>query len=126
MNIQDTIVDGSPQSDRSRVRDRSAAEGQSVHWADLVADKIVRFKTTDGKPKASYTCASGGHTVGDRAYRQFPRDPHFCGTRGSRFARAGRKESGLFTGWDDYDVFRESAEKTCPTRMFSQLICAGP
>lgn len=83
-----------------------AAESQAVHWADHVADKIIKTKLkADGSPKDHYTCASGitpSGTVHIGNFREIISVDLIV-----RALRERGKQVRFIYSWDEYDVFRK-------------------
>jgi lysyl-tRNA synthetase class 1 len=94
MNVNETL-DGA-----------EAPESQAVHWADHVADKIIKTKTKpDGSPKDQYTCASGitpSGTVHIGNFREIISVDLIV-----RALREKGKKVRFIYSWDEYDVFRK-------------------
>lgn len=83
-----------------------ASDNQFFHWADLVADKIIKTRLkADGSPKDVYTCASGitpSGTVHIGNFREIISVELVV-----RALRARGKQVRFIYSWDDYDVFRK-------------------
>jgi len=81
-------------------------DGQFFHWADSVADQIIRIKTkADGSAKDVYTCASGitpSGTVHIGNFREIISVELVV-----RALRERGKNVRFIYSWDDYDVFRK-------------------
>ncbi|MFO8065367.1 MAG: lysine--tRNA ligase [Spirochaetia bacterium] len=89
----------------------SKTAAQSVHWADIHADRIVREKgplgaaREDGTKKEHYTCASGitpSGTVHIGNFREIISVELVV-----RALRQKGEAARFIYSWDDYDVFRK-------------------
>lgn len=76
-------------------------EQQSVHWADIYADRIIREKG----PKDVYTCASGITPSGTVHIGNF-REIISVDLLVRALREKGHKVRFIYS-WDDYDVFRK-------------------
>ncbi len=76
-------------------------EQQSVHWADIYADRIIREKG----PKEVYTCASGITPSGTVHIGNF-REIISVDLLVRALREKGQKVRFIYS-WDDYDVFRK-------------------
>ena len=83
------------------IRNMSEIQNQSTHWADIMADKIIREKGD----KEVYTCASGitpSGTVHIGNFREIITVELVV-----RALREKGKDVRFIYSWDDYDVFRK-------------------
>ena len=90
-------------------------EQQSVHWADIYADRIIREKG----PKEVYTCASGITPSGTVHIGNF-REIISVDLLVRALKEKGHKVRFIYS-WDDYDVFRK-VPKICLSQSFFRLI----
>ena len=78
-----------------------STQNNSLHWADIYADKVIREKGD----KEKYTCASGitpSGTVHIGNFREIISVDLVV-----KALRAKGKEVRFIYSWDDYDVFRK-------------------
>ena len=92
------------------------AENNSVHWADIYADKIIREKGD----KDIYTCASGitpSGTVHIGNFREIISVDLVC----RALKRKGKKVRFIYS-WDDYDVFRKVPKNMPNTELLTEYL----
>lgn len=83
------------------MKENNETKEMSVHWADIVADKIIREKGD----KPQYTCASGITPSGTVHIGNF-REMISVDLVVRALRHKGRKVRFIYS-WDDYDVFRK-------------------
>ena len=97
----------------------SEKEIQSTHWADIMADKIIREKGD----KELYTCASGitpSGTVHIGNFREI-----ITVELVTRALREKGKNVRFIYSWDDYDVFRK-VPKNMPNKELLETYLRKP
>lgn len=94
-------------------------EQNSLHWADIYADRIIREKG----PKAVYTCASGITPSGTVHIGNF-REIISVDLVVRALRDRGEKVRFIYS-WDDYDVFRK-VPKNMPRQDFLETCLRKP
>lgn len=94
----------------------SEVQNQSTHWADIMADKIIREKGD----KEIYTCASGitpSGTVHIGNFREIITVELVV-----RALREKGKNVRFIYSWDDYDVFRKVPKNMPKPELLAQYL----
>ena len=109
-----------------RLMSQANKTAQSVHWADIHADRIVREKGQlgiegpDGTVKDHYTCASGITPSGTVHIGNF-REIISVELVVRALRRKGQRARFIYS-WDDYDVFRKVPKNLPDPAAYEQYL----